>query len=265
MARFVFIIGTGRTATVFLKEFFRLNVEKCLAVHEPVRTTKRYSNKYLSGAVSIEQMRKYLQDYAAQIRDRLGKAGCEVFVQVDPWLFGFTELLDSCFDRPFVIHLVRDPLTYIPSHLNRMYKSAFVGFLRDIIPYWKLRGDLVGDFNPSEWAALSQEERMAWYWQKCNGYIDSRSDSLANFKRVRFEDLFANEDEGLRDILSFCGLPAKGGRLDIEGIRTNTAPSRFAPTASWTPELRERVATLCGPLTAKYGYDMGPAAPGSSE
>lgn len=256
MTKFIFIIGTGRTATVFLKEFFRVNLPDAVSLHEPKRMIKLCSNMHLSGVIGKNRLEKYLRCYARAIARRLKKCDAHILVQVDPWLYGFTGLLDAMFENPYVIHIVRNPLTYIPSHLNRMYSSAMVGFLRDAIPYWKLRGDQTGDYTRGEWKRMTQEEKMAWYWRKCNEFIESESAGLTRCKRIRYEDLFRDNHSGLREIAAFCELSLPGNSSSAEGLEQNTAPASFPDADAWPPELRERVVRICRPLAERYGYVM---------
>ena len=257
MPRYIFLLGTGRTATVFLSRFFRRNVARCLSLHEPCRDIKRHSNKYLSGVLTKTHMRDRLSRYAERVRRQMARADCDVLFQADPWLYGFTGMLWEFFDDPVVIHLVRHPFTYIPSHLNRMRKTALSGFLRDVIPYWKLRGDLTGDYTPAEWRDLADEVKMAWYWWRCNGYIDEHLEGRPRCTRVKFETLFADDHRGLREILEFCGRLPEAGPLDLEGIPTNAAPARHRVQEEWSPETLQDVVRICGPLASKYGYDLG--------
>ncbi|NQT94343.1 MAG: hypothetical protein HQ559_16410 [Lentisphaerae bacterium] len=257
MPKYIFVLGTGRTATVFLSRFFRRNVKRCLSLHEPCRDIKRHSNKFLSGVVTEPQMRKRLARYTARVRQQLHRADCDVLFQADPWLYGFTGMLWDSFDNPVVMHVVRHPFTYIPSHLNRMNKTALSGFLRDMIPSWKLRGDLTGDYSPSEWRGLADEVKMAWYWLRCNSFIDEQAEGRPNFKRLCFESLFVDDHSGLRDMLAFCDRSPSSGQLDLAGLPTNTAPSLYRAQEHWEPDVLENVVKICGPLASKYGYDLG--------
>ena len=144
----------------------------------------------------------------------------------------------------------------MPSHLNRIYRTALGGFLRDLIPYWRLRGDLCGDYPRAAWQRLSAEEQMAWYWQKCNGFIDSAGRALRRFKRFRHEDLFGAGSRGPQALLDFCGLSAWRDPLRLGRLKRNVAPDRFGRSTAWTPAVRDGVIALCRPLCARYGYTL---------
>ena len=186
----------------------------------------------------------------------LSFSGKEILVQSDPWFFGFLDVVDEVFDKPYIVHLVRDPLTYIPSQLNMHYDNPVSGFFRDIIPYWKLRGDATGDMERTEWRMLSHEEKVCWYWAKCNSFIDERASALTNYFRISFEELFHPPHNGARTIAQFCGLPFDETCVVTDGIakKTNTQRKRFSPAVEWSQEKHTQVVALCGGLRTEYGY-----------
>jgi len=255
VARYVFITGTGRTATTYLSKYFQANVPGCLSVHEPSRKIKIYSNRFVAGRASEARMRQVLGAWRRNVDRQMSAVGAELFFQVDPWVYGFTGLLDEVFDAPHVVHLVRHPYTYVSSHLNRIYRDAWISFVkRRLIPYWLLRGDQAGDYARSQWRGLAHEQQMAWYWVKCNGFVDENAGRVSRFMRVRFEDLFDAEARGLERIMEFCGVEALPPQRRKDDIDRNTAAMKFAGVADWPAPVRRGVQEMCQPLMEKFGY-----------
>ena len=61
MSKYIFITGTGRTATTYLSLYFQRNVQGAFSVHEPSKRIKLYSNRFVSGRGSLDQMRAVLE------------------------------------------------------------------------------------------------------------------------------------------------------------------------------------------------------------
>lgn len=250
----VLIVGTGRTGSTYLADFCRLNLDSCLALHQPRRSLKLLSNRHLSGTASAARMVRALRRWADAADARMQATRSTILVQSDPWLFGFTPYLEQVFEHPHVIHLVRHPLTYVPSQLNRFYREAWTGLLRNLIPYWRLRGDLLGDYSRQGWRRAPEEEKTAWYWACCNRFIIDNRHGLDRFLTVKCEDVFGDDRSGLKRIIDFCGFDLDLDRAREPGRDRNYSPSRFEPARQWSPEVRTRVLEICQPLMAGLGY-----------
>ena len=254
--KYIFIVGTGRTGTLFLESFFSDQTRDCYAVQEPSHRIKLISNLYLSGKLSEFFLRRYLKRYKRKVDRKLSKQSKNIYIQIDAWLIGFTGVLEEVFDSPYIIHLTRNPLTYIPSISNRYYKERIKGFFRDVIPYWKLRGNRTGHYSRKEWRLLSNEEKMAWHWNIHNSFIEQYKANMKHYLFIRYEDLFASGNSGLRSIVKFCNLELNEGAYDIieKREKLNTANSKFPEFDDWPNDIKERVINLCQPLISKYEY-----------
>lgn len=241
-----------------MKSFFSEHLPNCLAVHEPSHKIKLLSNLYLSKRISEQYLENFLKRYKGRIDDKLAGKGCDTYVQIDPWLIGFVGILDKVFAGPYIIHIVRDPLTYIPSILNRYYKETVKGFLRDVIPYWKLRGDKTGDYSSRTWHKMSYEERMAWHWVKHNDFIESEKHKMSRFLTIKYEDVFDDNNSGLINMLQFCGFETTEDQLTHDKMRRkiNIARQNFPESSEWTNEVYNNVVNICKPHMEKYGYPV---------
>ncbi len=223
-------------------------------MHEPSKRIKLYSNRFVSGRGSVDQMRAVLEQWRRSVDRRLARKGCTAYFQVDPWLFGFTGLLEQVFGEPTVIHLARHPFSCITSYLNRLHRTPAITLLKRCIPYWLLRGDVAGDYSRGEWRRLSKEEQVAWYWVKCNAHVDSQAEKLTRFTRIKYETLFDEAGRGLEELTALCGgepLPVRERNADLF---RNITPSKFEAATEWPDDVYRKVLNMCRPLMLKYGY-----------
>jgi hypothetical protein len=255
-AQYVFFIGTGRMGSTFLVDYIGRNLSGCLAEHQPNRMIKILSNRFVSRKTRAEKMRDYLRSWRDRRQALLNTRKLNVYVQSDPWLFGFTPWLEEVFGMPYVIHVVRHPLTYIPSQLNRFYREAWSGFMRNLIPYWRLRGDLTGDFTRGEWKESNEEIKTAWNWVKINQFIDENRKGIAHFLRVRSEDMFSHDREGLKQIIDFCGFPVDPDVIEepTRDADRNFSVNKFPSADEWAEKTTQAVVEICRPMMDVLGY-----------
>lgn len=256
--KYIFFIGTGRTGTEYLASLFVKHAVDCYAVHEPNYLIKWLSNTYIAGKTPQWILVTFLRFYKFWIDLKLLFARKGTYIQSDPWLIGFVGLIQKIFPDAICIHIVRDPLTYIPSHLNRAYKTRFVGLLRDLIPYWKLRGFHTGAFTRKQWKAVSQEERMAWNWTFHNQYIESFQLNPERYQLFRYEDLFDGTGAGIQTLSTFCDISMKQDvdlKMQLKN-RINTADFKFSPCDQWPEQAYKNVVETCQRFAHCYGYSL---------
>ena len=256
MGQYIFVVGTGRTGTYFLKQFFEYYFPAVLALHEPDRGIKFCTNLYLSHKIGRTRLRSFLAKYRTVIDKKLSLYSKKFLVQCDPWFFGFLEVVQDIFGDAHIIHIVRNPRTYIPSQLNMYYDNAVSGFLRDVIPYWKLRGDKTGDYSRKDWMALSREEKTAWYWHVCNSFIEAKQSELSHYLRIRYEDLFEPSLTEVKKILEFAHIPYNDSQIDVRHLqaKTNTQKKKFPAFTQWSAEKQNEVEEICKKLVMRYNY-----------
>jgi hypothetical protein len=255
--KYIFIVGTGRIGTKFMADFLSKNFLAVYGIHEPSRKIKIASNKRICGALGTQRMEKILKRYKEKTINRiLKKTKSSVYVESNSWIIGSVDLLEKVFPSLYIIHIVRDPATYIPSHLNRINATFIGGSLRKIIPFWLLRGDKAGDYTKGQWKELSHEERMAWYWFKANKLIEDSTGNFSNYLQLKYEDVFNKDYSGLKEIAKFTDLTPK----DIENTYSfveqihKTKVHRFSSFSNWSTPLKKNISIICAPFLEKYGY-----------
>ena len=104
------------------------------ALHEPrpSRSLRIASNRFLCGKLSRQQMARRL----AHARQALLGAMTEpIYIESNNSLYGFIDVLDEVFDQPYVLHVVRDPRTYIRSWINFGVYHGLKGLAGRFFPY----------------------------------------------------------------------------------------------------------------------------------
>ncbi len=97
---------------------------------------------------------------------------------------------------------------------------------------------------------------MAWHWKIHNSFIEQHKVNMKHYLFVRYEDLFASENIGLRSIVDFCNLELNEGAYEIigKGEKLNTAHNKFPEYDDWPIDIKKEVINLCQPLISEYEY-----------
>lgn len=263
----VFILSTGRTGTMALARYFNTCYEQVKAVHEP-RPSWRLrivSNRYLCGRLSKERLVRALVKHR---RKSLGKVRQLIYIEANNFLHGFLDAFDDVFENPLIVHLVRDPRTFIRSWINFGVFQRLKGLVGRFHRSWLLKPGAYEE-NPTKlWKEMRPAERLAWYWNAINRELDRGKELFGErYLRVRFEDLFAEGGSQLVQLARWIGLPETPCLLEqLRKGKVNASPDRGFPSwEDWDTDLKRRVLKLCGPLMIHYGYGRDrPDRPGEA-
>ena len=249
----VFVVSTGRTGTTFLAQAAsELGADGC---HEPGPWWLRHlSNAYASGHLDHGRALRILRKQRPVIgADRpYLEASCLIYGLVAPLLDAFPEAQ--------VVHVVRDPRTYVQSGLA-WGAYRFGGRPLNLAPYRRLAPPQFTPADPAarlRWVADDQFDRLCWAWSAMNEAMRTQGAGHHRFRTVRFEDL-TDGDRGpgvLEDLGDDLGLDVPAQRLaELTGNPVN-ASGAVEPDdwRTWTDDrlhvLRERTADEA----AHYGY-----------
>ncbi len=211
-ARVVLVVSTGRTGTKALAQHLNACYPHVCALHEPPPTRfylRRTANRYLCGRLSREELVSILT------RCRARMAGPQerhtIYVESNPGLSGFLDAIPDVFPDFQVLHVVRDPRTYIASAINWGVFNGVKGMLARYLPFWLPKPEYThprGAAGAPTWKAMSPAERLAWHWRLINVHLDRGAALYGDrYLRVRFEDLFARDGSGLAEVVRWMGLP----------------------------------------------------------
>lgn len=236
------------------------------ALHEP-RPSRRLrvdSNRFLCGRLSRPQM---VERLVRARRGLLAATGEPIYVESNNFLHGFLGVLDDVFGEPFVLHVVRDPRTYIRSWINFGVYTGLKGLVGRVHPYWLLKPERLAPAGPLRWNQMHPYVRIGWYWTAINRHLDRGADLFGpRYLRLRFEDLFSPQGNGLERFLQWFGLePNEQMSHALTDQKVNRSSRNECPAWSqWPQDVRDEVLRQCGPLMETYGYDLDKPPGGKS-
>lgn len=255
--RVVFIVSTGRTGTMALAHHLDQCYENVTALHEPRPSwrLRRASAKAISSHISLDNLRRLLE---SSRRKLVAGVTSPIYVESNPYLCGFLDVLGDVFDNPLVLHVVRDPRTYVRSALNWGAMRNLKYLANTYVPFWIPKPDHFAGNTETRWRDMSEPERMAWFWSAVNRELN-RGEEIhrENYLRMRFEDLFAKDGTGLKRLMQWIGLPWKDELLaSANSENVNASRAKQCPSwKQWPAEMQEQVLRHCRELMSLYGYD----------
>ena len=245
----VFILSSGRTGTNFFADHFN-NYDKVLALHEPKPywQLRLWSHAYYEGKISKKTMRSVLY----RLRQKsFAKLESPIYLEANPALTGFADVLHDVYANSSVIHIVRDPRDYIKSSLNQGTSKGLKGLMNRVVPYWYVK------YKPEDGSHSDKDMlfRVANYWRVVNENLIKLANSKHPYELYRFEDLFDKSNGGLRKISKSLGLEFKPDQVK----RVNQSNKKIRSSwSNWTDEEIQKVNEICSPLMQKFGYGNEP-------
>jgi hypothetical protein len=171
------------------------------------------------------------------------------YVEINPFLCSYADLLPKPGKELRFVHVVRDPADWARSITSFKASTRFKGVI-DYLPFTKPYPSP----RPTGWRQMSGYEKALWRWNWCNANIDALHNRCASFSVVRYEDLFSM-DETVRNrqfdaIGTTLDLPGKISATDDEIMSRENA---FASTNLFVDS--DAASRICGEMARKYGYD----------
>lgn len=241
----VFILSTGRTGTQFLAHHFDRDPRVC-ALHEPVpsRGLRFWTVAYLEGAVDQGSMSRTLRVYRTGFFDKISEP---IYIESNNFLAGFAETLIDEFDEPTLIHVVRDPRSYVRSAINKGAAKGLKGLTNRYVPFSHLGLESDSE-NPTV-------QRTARYWTLVNSHLRTTGQDYAGYHLYRYEDLFQGDSAAFKELADLIGIRDPAINRFMEGGRINESPRELMPPwDQWAHSEQEIVIEECGELMAHFGY-----------
>ena len=227
-----FILSTGRTGTQFFSKYLTETCAHTLCLHEPKpsRRFKWYSNFYLTGKLS----KKFIaSQYFNKRKSILQHRDYNQYIESSNFLFGCVEPILTQTPDLAVLHIVRHPLTYVRSHLNKGYWSGIKGFTARNIPGW------MEYIEPGIKKTKDPVLILLARWIYVNKIILSYQDNI-KYMLVRFEDLFggaaANPVEQLNAVRGFIGHQPLDEQTQQSWLKKSANKSRTNLAEKWPVE-----------------------------
>lgn len=251
----VFILSTGRTGTKFMADYLNTYEDVC-AVHEPKpsRKLRMFSMAHLQGDLGQHALLRIIPRYRSRIFKTLNDT---VYIESNPFVTGFVNVIKQEFTNPIIIHVVRDPREYIRSSLNHGTTSGLKGWLNRNLPYFYLNTQKITSAKQE----LNDTEKIAIFWKKINEFLNESGEDYPYYYRFKFEDLFDENHTGLGELLDLLGLDSKEHRQSIDkNDRINKSELKVLEDKwqEWSAEQCRQVDNICHELMELYGYGKEP-------
>ncbi len=253
----VFVLSSGRTGTTALAQHLNDCYDETFAVHEPPPSWRLRcaSGKALCGRLGRSELAQML---AHSRRRMIEHTRQSIYIESNPYLGGFLEAFADVFERPRIVHVVRDPRSFIRSSINFGTFRGIKGLANRWVSYWLPKPERLLQPAGPRWNDMSQPMRLAWYWDLVNLRWDVASRSMAGIMwRMRYEDLFARDGSGVRKLIDWLGLPPNDRVIEnITRQPVNASKDHGFPRfRDWEPALSRQVIDRCRELMRLYGYD----------
>jgi hypothetical protein len=262
----VVVLSTGRTGTQALAHYFNTAYDQVTALHEPkpTRHFRVMSNRAVAGKLTREAAVRALVHSRRRLVEKITRP---IYIESNWYLYGFLEALKEVFGKPKILHVVRDPRTFIPSYINYGTFSGLKRMAAEFLPYWYLRPEQYEKNPPKTWKQMSEPERLAFHWHVVNREVDRGAEMYGgDYLLLRYEDIFPREKQGetaspaalppgLVRLLDWVGLPASDRLLNQMGDKRNASRNRgFPKWDQWDEPTRRAVLETCGEQMERYGY-----------
>ena len=261
----VVVLSTGRTGTQALAHYFNTCYDNVTALHEPkpTRHFRVMSNRAMAGKLSKDIAVRTLVGSRRRLIEKITRP---VYIESNWYLYGFLDALKEVFGRPKILHVVRDPRTFIPSYINYGTFSGLKKLAAHFLPYWYLKPEQYENRPARTWRQMSEPERLAWHWHIVNQEIDRAAGLYGpDYLLVRYEDLFLKQvgeagPPGLRPLLDWIGLPPSEKMVQLmRDKKLNASRNRgFPKWEQWDEPSRQAVLKTCGEQMRRYGYLTSP-------
>jgi len=256
----VLIISTGRTGTKFLAAMLDEIIPDADVFHEAgerSRLINILSNAYLAKLIpQLFPLRAWKRAISAQLQKT--KSEKNYYIDSNNHLYVPAVCWPALYPNLRVIHIVRDPRTYIRSHLN-WSRSRLRSFIANyLIPFWQPNGYLLGEMSFIQWLRLSKFERFSWIWDYKNRFIAQIEDSKIPYLCLHFEDLFESEnpDKAFNHLLKFIGVSELDDVIGSIGTPINPSKKSIPAWTKWSDEICRSILVLCGSGMDRYGYGV---------
>jgi hypothetical protein len=226
-----------------------MNFDGVTAYHEPPprMRSRIVANAFAARACSRERVVALLEKKKRAI-DTLGS---QIYLESNPFLWGATSVLDEVFERPLIVHVVRDPRDQVRSSLNHGTSTGLKSLANRWLPYW--------------YPALPQREgdwleRATAMWAVVNRFIAEAGAGCSSYRVLRFEDLFDETHTGLRELCELLGLEFRGAGAAVDpGERINQGAGEvLGAWPSWSDSQCAAVHRIAASLMAEHGYGAEP-------
>jgi len=253
------VLSTGRTGSTLLREHLRRLALPLEIAFEPPPSRSAYLLRNAAAAGALPRALAHRHFLRAMRSAWAATPPGRLRIEMHAYLAPMVTELAAQYEPLRIAHLVRHPLTWIPSIAN--FKAA--GWRRslvDLVPYARQ----VHPAARRRWPRLEESERNAWRWRYTNECILALAEQAQAYALVRCEDLLSGDDElaglALGHVLAplLEPLTPPGGALPRERRLNASHGGGTPPWQRWPRSLRASVLAICAPVMPLLGYEDEP-------
>lgn len=246
-----FILSTGRTGTQFFESYIsETSSSLCLHEPKPSRRFKFLSNAYLNNQVKSQWICRAFKYSRNKIIRKLGPE--QNYIESNNFAFGCIKALNQCYSDIKILHIIRNPLDYVQSHLNHGFWVGHKRFFAQYIPFW------LESVDPKKYYRNDPLALLLLRWIYVNKVIFSyKEDNI--YLRVRFEDVFNDKMENrlnkINEIRLFFNLEEINKEKNLEVLSKRRNFSKRVIKFELKPE-HYRILNEAGDLIRKFDYEF---------
>lgn len=256
-----FIIGSHRTGTKLLGNFFSQNITSANSIHQynTLRFNNIVSNMYLAGLIPEFALKLYLNLFWFPVLKKATRnKNVKIYIESNGFNFYVVNLAKKKFKEVKVVHIIRDPRDYVKSYANWINSRKKSRIVNTMIPFWHVTAYMIGEMKRKEWKKLSELEKYCWYWAYKNNRIEKWY-SNDDYLRIKFEDIIDVEkrEAALRNLLSFLGLDYKKDYFEYFNKKQNASMSgKIKNWRDWDNKTCKAFYEVGHELMNKYDYGL---------
>lgn len=255
----IFLVSTGRTGTKYFSDFFSKYASGLVSYHTSkyTRFLNIVSNIYARNLISKSLMEKIWKGLKFK---KIQNTNLRYF-ESNPYYYNLIDIINSFFPKSKFVCIVRNPKTFILSHIRwetQRWQSTIANCL---VPFWQptsYRDQIMG-------LKRDYYQRVAFYariWNRKNTAILRQALGKKNVTTIRFEDIFDQENGiyVLSKVSDWLNLNlVKPVTKDIITKKINT--SKSYTQKQWDKDCYQIVKKYCSSLAIKTGYSINDFAP----
>lgn len=254
-SRVVVIVSTGRTGTASIATNFRRRFPESIAVHEPFgsRLLRIIGNMYAEGIIG-ERVAGLIVRCTHGLRRML--AHNRPLIESNPHLCCLVPVILRLYPDTVIIHVVRNPDTFVYSYINHGAFHGLKGFLGRLIPFWFIHPERMEPAQGVYWSQLDPVSASAWRWVILNRVIrESLQRTSTRTLCIRYEDLFSDSTTQWKRISDAAALDPSRWDDSGEVTKVNQSTSTRNDTSPSSVHSDDLVINkICGREKELYGY-----------
>lgn len=255
----ILFLGTHRTGTTLLADFFSHSYPKVYSVHQPKysRLINVLSTMTIEKRLPESIVKKVTQYTRIEPVRRIPQ---KYYIETNGFNYLSARYITEAFPGSRIIHVVRDPRYFVQSYLNFIYGRWQSWVANKCVPFWNVSASRTKQLPDATWDSYDEFQRYCWYWRYKNTLISNLYGNRPDYMLIRFEDLLGKKDRNeLMKLLDFVELPYSEGLELFFHKKLNESSDKSPHLLKWQqwPEQKCRqLHEICGDLMKTYGYGL---------